>query len=606
MRHFLIVFIALAFCESCQPSPAPAEQQEPETEKLVWNHFSAALFDNAGTSGKLILLHVGAQWCHWCHVMEDSTYSDPQVQRYLNDHFILAKEDQDSRPDLFTRYRSYGWPAIILFDADANEILKLRGYQEKNSFLTSLETAVKNPTALNKTAPAIATQTMLNGDSLNNGQLLDLFESKIDFEKGSLNTFKKSLFAPSIEMALSFSNQSDSLRQWLQTSIENSFQLIDPEWGGVFQYSTHYNWQNAHYERLLRVQAEHIVHYTRYGCIFNDATAIEKAEFVYDYCNRFLSERPPLFNNSQDADYKKGVESTAYYKLPDSERRKLGVPLTHPVWFLKENALMAKALVYLWAATGNTKYLVRAEKILALLRADFKNETKLYQRSTSDSVIFSLDDNVAMLDALILANKVSGDPVFLTDANELAVTILASFTNKQGTLNAVTGDLTLESAVLESSGMAAVFSIFHLACITRDNELQKKARLISTAYLAYSADYSEYFIPFRLLKNKYLDQEPMHAVLILNEPGSEIEQKMIQQLIALGEPNLIIERINLNRMTEEQTVLYGSAGAGTLFLCNSTYCSSPVTDPAELKKMLRPENKKTIPQQQYGFSISEN
>ncbi|MBK6524982.1 MAG: hypothetical protein IPG07_05140 [Crocinitomicaceae bacterium] len=155
---------------------------------------------------------------------------------------------------------------------------------------------------------------------------------------------------------------------------------MDHEWGGIFQYATHSDWKNAHYERLLRVQAEHSLNYTRYSSIFEDSSALQKAEKIYDYCNEFLSLQRPLFNNSQDADYKKGIESTAYYALSDDERRKLGVPITHEVQFLKENAMMVNALIQLWAATGDEKYYGRAENIFMVLRSEFKNENGLYTR----------------------------------------------------------------------------------------------------------------------------------------------------------------------------------------------------------------------------------
>ena len=371
----------------------------------------------------------------------------------------------------------------------------------------------------------------------------------------------------------------------------------------MFQYATHSDWKNAHFERLLRVQAEHIMHYSRYGALFHSQQAIDQAEFIYDYCNTFLSLAPPLFNNSQDADYQKGVESTSYYKLRDAERRKLGIPITHGVQFLKENALMSKALIYLWAATGNEKYLVRAEKILHVLRTEFKNANGLFQRSQTDSLLFSLDDNVAMLDALITAGQVSGSSLFLTEAETLANTILNTFSNERGTLNTVSGDLTLEADVLASSNLNAAFTLFHLATITHNETLQQRAHHLADTLLAFTNDYSDYFIPYRLLAINYLQQEPVHAVLIFDEAGTELETNMVRELVSLGQPNMVIERVR-KKKTEEQELLYGDVASGTLFLCNSSFCSSPIITVEEIRDALYPENKKTMPQLQHGFSSS--
>src|SRR5688572_14709821 len=75
---------------------------------LAWQPFTKAVFDEARQKDKLVLLDIGANWCHWCHVMDDSTYAHPDVQDFLNAHFVLAREDQDLRADLFAKYRDYG------------------------------------------------------------------------------------------------------------------------------------------------------------------------------------------------------------------------------------------------------------------------------------------------------------------------------------------------------------------------------------------------------------------------------------------------------------------------------------------------------------------
>ena len=46
-----------------------------------------------------MLLDLEAVWCHWCHVMDGITYLHPVVLRLLNQHYILVKVDQDSRPE---------------------------------------------------------------------------------------------------------------------------------------------------------------------------------------------------------------------------------------------------------------------------------------------------------------------------------------------------------------------------------------------------------------------------------------------------------------------------------------------------------------------------
>ena len=38
--------------------------------------------------------------------------------------YIAVKVDQDSRPDISSRYEDFGWPATVIFNADGSEIVK--------------------------------------------------------------------------------------------------------------------------------------------------------------------------------------------------------------------------------------------------------------------------------------------------------------------------------------------------------------------------------------------------------------------------------------------------------------------------------------------------
>ena len=42
--------------------------------------------------------------------MDDGTYSDPDVARFLNERFIPVRVDTDHRPDINARYNVGGWP----------------------------------------------------------------------------------------------------------------------------------------------------------------------------------------------------------------------------------------------------------------------------------------------------------------------------------------------------------------------------------------------------------------------------------------------------------------------------------------------------------------
>ena len=82
--------------------------------ELPWQEFGASAFAQAKQAGRLLLLDCVATWCHWCHVMDETTYRDPGVQALLRQHFIVLRADVDARPDLSARYENWGWPATVI------------------------------------------------------------------------------------------------------------------------------------------------------------------------------------------------------------------------------------------------------------------------------------------------------------------------------------------------------------------------------------------------------------------------------------------------------------------------------------------------------------
>src|SRR5215470_12980249 len=88
MRRFLVLLLILF-----------AATARAETPSLPWQKWDPTLFDRAAKENKYILLHMAAVWCHWCHVMEDTTYRDPAIQRTILEKFIPVRVDQAAAAD---------------------------------------------------------------------------------------------------------------------------------------------------------------------------------------------------------------------------------------------------------------------------------------------------------------------------------------------------------------------------------------------------------------------------------------------------------------------------------------------------------------------------
>lgn len=86
-----------------------------------WYPWGPEAFTKAQREDKPIFLSIGYSACHWCHVMAHESFEDPDIARYLNEHFVSIKVDREERPDLDQQFqtvaqvtgRNGGWPLSI-------------------------------------------------------------------------------------------------------------------------------------------------------------------------------------------------------------------------------------------------------------------------------------------------------------------------------------------------------------------------------------------------------------------------------------------------------------------------------------------------------------
>jgi thiol:disulfide interchange protein DsbD len=96
------------------------------------------------TADKVAMLDFYADWCVSCKEMERFTFSDSQVQARLGRMVLLRADVTANTADdkaLLKRFRLFGPPGIVFFDAGGREIEGLRviGYQPPEKFIKSLD-----------------------------------------------------------------------------------------------------------------------------------------------------------------------------------------------------------------------------------------------------------------------------------------------------------------------------------------------------------------------------------------------------------------------------------------------------------------------------------
>ncbi len=94
---------------------------------LNWYPWGEEAFELARTLGHPVLLSIGYSTCHWCHVMEEESFDDEEIARYLNENYVVIKVDREVRPDLDAIYMSAvqlflqgggGWPMTVWLTPD--------------------------------------------------------------------------------------------------------------------------------------------------------------------------------------------------------------------------------------------------------------------------------------------------------------------------------------------------------------------------------------------------------------------------------------------------------------------------------------------------------
>ena len=398
---------------------------------IAWQPFSDALFEQAQREHRFVILDLEAVWCHWCHVMEETTYHDPQVAAILKDRYITAKADADARPDLARRYDEYGWPATIVYAPDGREIVKRRGYIPPERMRSLLQGIVDDPSPLTYRDQAsldASSESPLLADAVRT-TLRKQFTRTHDAVRGGLAQPLKYLDRDTAEYALMLARRGDTAAAAIaRRDLDGALRLIDPVWGGAYQYSTDGDWNHPHFEKLLSVQADYMRLFALGYAVLGDARYLKGAEAVHRYVATFLTSREGAFHVSQDADLVKGQHGGDYFALDDAARRARGIPAIDTHRYAREQGWMLQALTTLHAATGDARYLDEARRAADWTLAHRARPDGGFRHDAKDAAGPYLEDSLAMARGLLALYQVTGERTWLAHAQSAATFIRRTFT----------------------------------------------------------------------------------------------------------------------------------------------------------------------------------
>ncbi len=131
-------YTAKQVTESSEPSGESGQAGEAVATGSKDDPIFTAALAQARQENKPLVLDFYAEWCGPCKKMLETTFPDPRVAPLL-DRCVVLKVDTDKHPELAKAFGVTGLPDIRILDADGNELQRLLGFQDAESFSKVLQ-----------------------------------------------------------------------------------------------------------------------------------------------------------------------------------------------------------------------------------------------------------------------------------------------------------------------------------------------------------------------------------------------------------------------------------------------------------------------------------
>jgi len=156
---FLITLVFYSCIQDANASNTMA-LNEVDNSQLVW-HDIEALSTLQKSEPRKVIVDIYTDWCKWCHVMDDKTFSDPDLIAFLNEQYYMVKLNAESKKDLKFKGLSYSfkkvgrrghhalastlsddrlsYPSFVILDSDLNKLDISRGFKDAVQFKKFLD-----------------------------------------------------------------------------------------------------------------------------------------------------------------------------------------------------------------------------------------------------------------------------------------------------------------------------------------------------------------------------------------------------------------------------------------------------------------------------------
>ena len=230
---------------------------------------------------------------------------------------------------------------------------------------------------------------------------------------------QKYIDADSMDLAITRAEAGDAtaVKRARQT-LDAAIALIDPVWGGVFQYSEGGSWSKIHFEKIMSFQAQYLRQYSQAYALWKDPKYLTAARNIERYLADFLTGPDGAFYVSQDADLNHDVDGHKYYALPDKERRKLGMPRIDKNCYARENGWAISGLAAYYNVSGDPKAIEIAERSAKWVIANRALPDGGFRHGEKDRGGPFIGDTLAMGQAFLDLYAATGNREWLASASK--------------------------------------------------------------------------------------------------------------------------------------------------------------------------------------------